>query len=195
LKNQWKSAFFILLAVMVIVPVIVVSLIFVDENGRGGSGNVEPPEGEPIFTIKSTKDQLNYLIKEQLAELKSGSSKFDYDVKLKDTVTVDGYFTFFSDKIEFTMDFQPQVLDNGNLLLKEESIRLGALSLPGEKILEFIKGSTDLPEWVEINDNKETILIKLTQIELRENLFLKAESFDLKNDDIRFKMYYRTPNE
>ncbi|WLD94073.1 YpmS family protein [Alkalihalobacillus sp. AL-G] len=193
MKNKWKSAFFILLVIMVIVPIIVVSLIFFDDGYNNGSTNFGPIEGEPIFTIESSKEQLNYLIKEQLVKLKSGSTKFNYDVRLRDKVTVNGYFTFFSDQIEFSMDFEPEVLENGNLLLKEESIRLGALSLPGDKILEFIKGSTDLPEWVEIDDNKETILVKLTEIELRDHLFLKAESFDLENDEIRFKMYYKTP--
>ncbi|WP_257349437.1 YpmS family protein [Pseudalkalibacillus decolorationis] len=192
MKNQWKSAFFILLAIMIIVPIIVVSLIFADGDYNNDSENMETVQGEQIFTINSSKEQLNFLIKEQLSKLKTGTSKFDYDVKLSDKVTVSGFFTFFSDQVEFSMDFEPQVLDNGNLILKEEAIRLGALSLPGDKILEFIKGSTDLPPWVEIDDNKETILVKLTEIELKERLYLKAKSFDLENDDIQFEMYYKT---
>ncbi len=177
---------------MIIVPIIVVSLIFADGDYNNDSENMETVQGEQIFTINSSKEQLNFLIKEQLSKLKTGTSKFDYDVKLSDKVTVSGFFTFFSDQVEFSMDFEPQVLDNGNLILKEEAIRLGALSLPGDKILEFIKGSTDLPPWVEIDDNKETILVKLTEIELKERLYLKAKSFDLENDDIQFEMYYKT---
>lgn len=178
---------------MIIVPVIVVSLIFVNNNDLDNTSKQEPKQGKPIFNIESSKEQLNFLISEQLTDLKSGrNSKFDYDVKLKDTVQVSGYFTFFSNQVDFTMDFEPQVLDNGNLILKEESIKLGALKLPGEKILEFIKGSTKLPPWVEINDNEETILVKLTEYKFQDQLFLKAESFDLEKDDIRFKVYYIT---
>ncbi|MCF6136174.1 YpmS family protein [Pseudalkalibacillus berkeleyi] len=193
MKLRWKSAFFILLTIMIIVPVIVVSLIFVNNNDLDKASKQEPKQGKPIFNIESSKEQLNFLISEQLTDLKSGrNSKFDYDVKLKDTVQVSGYFTFFSNQVDFTMDFEPQVLDNGNLILKEESIKLGALKLPGEKILEFIKGSTKLPPWVEINDNEETILVKLTEYKFQDQLFLKAESFDLEKDDIRFKVYYIT---
>jgi uncharacterized protein YpmS len=193
LQFRWKSAFFILLTIMIIVPVIVVSLIFMNDKTQEEMARQEEKQGKPIFNIESSKEQLNFLIKEQLTELKSGrNSKFDYDVRLEDNVQVSGYFTFFSNKVDFTMDFEPQVLDNGNLLLKEESIKLGALKLPGEKILEFIKGSTKLPPWVEINDNEETILVKLTEYKFQDQLFLKAESFNLEEDNIRFKVYYIT---
>ncbi|WP_261130187.1 YpmS family protein [Bacillus sp. Marseille-Q3570] len=193
MKFRWKYAFFILLTIMIIVPIIVGTLVFMGDRQEEKSMRDVPKQGEPIFDIESSKDQLNFLIKEQLEQLKSGRNpKFDYNVELKDNVQVKGYFTFFSNEVQFTMDFEPQVLDNGNLLLKEESIKLGELKLPGSKILEFIKGSTDLPPWVEINDKEETILLKLNQIKLKDQLFLKAESFDLEKDNIRFKVYYIT---
>ncbi len=193
MQLRWKSAFFILLTIMIIVPIIVVSLIFVSDQNQEEMRRQEAKQGKAIFDIESSKDQLNFLIKEQLTELKSDRNpKFDYDVRLEDNVQVTGYFTFFSNQVDFTMDFEPQVLDNGNLILKEESIKLGALKLPGEKILEFIKGSTKLPPWVEINDNEETILVKLTEYKFQDQLFLKAESFDLEKDNIRFKVYYIT---
>lgn len=193
MKFRWKYAFFILLAIMVIVPIIVGTLIFMGDKQGDNSSRDVAMHGEPIFDIESSKSQLNFLIKEQLAELKSGRNpKFDYNVTLKENVQVKGYFTFFTNEVQFTMDFKPQVLDNGDLLLREESIKLGALKLPGSKILEFINGSTDLPPWVEINDKEETILLKLTQIKLKDQLFIKAESFDLEEDNIRFKVYYLT---
>ncbi|WP_408009501.1 YpmS family protein [Pseudalkalibacillus sp. A8] len=193
MKFRWKYAFFILLTIMVIVPIIVGTLIFMGDKQEEKSSRDLSSQGEPIFDIESSKSQLNFLIKEQLAELKSDRNpKFDYNVTLRENVQVKGYFTFFTNEVQFTMDFKPQVLENGDLLLKEESIKLGALKLPGSKILEFIKGSTDLPPWVEINDKEETILLKLTQIKLKDQLFLKAESFDLEEDNIRFKVYYLT---
>ncbi|WP_349409589.1 YpmS family protein [Pseudalkalibacillus sp. SCS-8] len=193
MNKRWKSAFFILLTIMIIVPIVVVALIFAENDSIDDITQQKPKQGKPIFDIESSKEQLNFLIKEQLEQLKSDkNSKFDYHVRLKDNVQVTGYFTFFSNKVDFTMDFEPQVLENGNLLLKEESIKLGALKLPGEKILEFIKGSTKLPPWVEIDDEEETILVKLPEYKFQDQLFLKAESFDLEKDNIRFKVYYVT---
>jgi uncharacterized protein YpmS len=191
MKNKWKIAFFSLLVLVIIIPILLFQTLLPESNGfqEEEARSVERG-GEPVFSIASTKQQLNFLIKDQLEQLKQGREDIDYTVMLTDEVVVDGYLTFFGRQVGFQMVFEPVVLENGNLLFREKVIRLGMLNLPGDKILEFIEGSTALPQWVNINSNEEEIMLSLTEIEFRDNMYVRAKSFNLEEDNIRFQVYY-----
>jgi uncharacterized protein YpmS len=190
MKNRWKIAFFSLLAGAIIIPIIILQILFPESNLHLDKQKELHKGGIEVFEIHTNKKQLNYLINDQLNELKKGRTDIDYFIEIDDEISLKGYITFFNNKVEFEMIFEPLVQENGNLLLKEKGIKLGLVNLPGDKILEFIEGSTDLPKWVQINADKEDILLELTQIEFRKDMYIKANKINLKNDDIRFKVFY-----
>jgi uncharacterized protein YpmS len=191
MKNRWKLAFFSLLICVIIIPVIVLQILFPESNIHFEKEKKLTNGGTPVFEIHTNKKQLNFLINDQLNKLKKGRDDVDYIVHLDDEISLKGYITFFQNQVEFEMIFEPVVQKNGDLLLKEKVIKLGLIHLPGDKILEFIEGSTDLPKWVKINADKESILLQLPLIEFRKNMYIKANKIDLKNDDIRFKVFYQ----
>lgn len=190
MKNRWKVAFFSLLAGAIIIPIIVLQVLFPDSNLHFDKEKTLHNGGTQVFEIHTTKDELNFLINDQLNKLKKGNKDIGYVVELDDEISLKGYITFFHNQVKFEMIFDPVVKKNGDLLLEEKVIKLGLINLPGDKILEFIEGSTDLPKWVKINADKENILLELTQIEFRKDMYIKASKIDLKNDDIRLKVFY-----
>jgi uncharacterized protein YpmS len=190
MNNRWKIAFYSLLVAIILIPIIVLQILFPESNFHLGKTDQYDKEGTPVFEIQTEKEQLNFLINDQLNKLKKGRSDIDYFVEFNDEVSVKGFLTFFQRKIQFEMMFEPKVQENGDLLFQEKMIKLGVINLPGDKILEFIEGSTDLPKWVTINSDKESILFKLTEIKFKKDMYVKAEEFDLRNNDLRFKVYY-----
>lgn len=190
MKNRWKIAFFSLLAGAIIIPIIIFQIVFPESNLHFDNDEKLHNGGTEVFEIQTNKSKLNFLINDQLNKLKKGNKEVDYFVEIDDEISLKGYITFFHNKVNFEMIFDPVVQENGDLLLEERVIKLGLINLPGDKILEFIEGSTELPKWVKINSDKENILLELTQIEFRKDMYIKAHKIDLKNDDIRFKVFY-----
>src|SRR5699024_10485492 len=88
------------------------------------------------YTCQRNKNNLNELIKAYLNETLE-ESKYKYDVYLDEVVHLEGELPVFSTSIPLYIKLQPNVQDNGDIILKQKSIKLGLLRLPNEKILEY----------------------------------------------------------
>ncbi len=188
MKNKWMIAFFSLLGVVLLGITILAILITrpIDSEVKTKQTNDEPRDAVP-FLIKSNKEDLNRIIEHYIEE-EGIKGPVDYRVVLDDTVNLYGSVPVFTKKIEFKLTFEPKALDNGDLLLKQKSISVGELNLPVSYILNVIKDSYDFPEWVRIAPSEEMIYLSLQNMKLKSDFTIKAETFNLKNDDISFKL-------
>ncbi|MBM6616801.1 YpmS family protein [Bacillus suaedaesalsae] len=151
-------------------------------------------EDEPgaEFTIKSSKQNLNELVNEYVDKfMKDKDDK--YTVKLDENVQLLGSIEAFQTEIPISITLEPSVQENGDLVLYASDMSLGLLKLPEKKILEYVKKELTTPEWVEINPDNQLIYIAVTQMEVKSNFKVKVQSFDLKNDQITFRI--KVPNE
>jgi uncharacterized protein YpmS len=195
MKNFWKIAFFSLLAVIIasvtsILLLIHMQLPDLEEIERSQSKGILL--GNPVFTIQAKKANLNELIKEQLEPLQNKDQPIRYTVLLKDHVIFQGSITIFNRELDFSMLLDPEVQENGDLLLKQRSFQIGFLKVPSDEVLKFLQKSASLPEWVIVQPKEESVYVALTELEFKENMSIKAKTIDLKNDNIVFEVYYST---
>ncbi|MCA1058431.1 YpmS family protein [Rossellomorea aquimaris] len=187
MKNKWKVGFFVLLGMFILGLVIIVSMIFMpikDDKLPDGNKNNNQEVG---FNVETNKSDLNLIIEHYIEE-EGMKGPVDYDVQLKDDVELLGSVPVFTSDIDFKLNFEPKALDNGDILLKQKSISVGSLNLPVNYVLKVIRDSYNFPDWVKIQPNDELIYVSLQDMKLKSDVKVRANEFDLKKDQISFRL-------
>ncbi|WP_270182433.1 YpmS family protein [Alkalihalobacillus sp. CinArs1] len=194
LKNKWRTAFIALASVVLIVIVVLIGSYHYyfpeSEFARIPDQTSEEESFETTFSIQMKKDQLNEIINNELEKYSEKQENLGYSVNLNELATFQGYLTIFDRKVDFFLKFEPQVQPNGDLLLKEKAFQIGILELPSDKVLSFIKKQASLPPEITIDADEGTIYMAVSDLELKNGMKLRAQSFDLPNDQIIFDAYY-----
>lgn len=188
IKFSWKKAFFSLVIINMLIVLVFVGLMFLPINEpkdikEGISNNHKSPS---LFVAAKKKD-LNVLINEFI-EKENANGPIDYKVWLEEEVELYGTLPIFNNEVEMKLTFQPKALKNGDIVLTQNTISIGKLELPTRYVMNFIRKNYHFPKWVEIFPNEHLIYIHLSDIELKNQLSIHAETFDLKNDDISFSL-------
>ncbi|MED3553503.1 YpmS family protein [Cytobacillus praedii] len=185
--QKWKMLFFLLLSIIVIfILVIFILLKTPATEEKYIAENLNTDDYVP-FKIQTDKQDLNKVINHYLQ--KEGlTGAIDYKVILNDEVELYGLIPVFSQDIQLKLTFEPQVLDNGDIVLQQKSISVGKLQLPVSYVLKFIGDKYKLPKGVTIHPNEEKIYVSLQKMKLKSDLKVKVDEFNLKNDNIRFTL-------
>lgn len=186
--KKWKTAFFILLILNIIVAAFVMALLFLP--GRNDQQSVQDMKGSNTaeLTVGSNKENLNKMINHYLRQ-EANADQLHYKVVLDDKVYLLGKMKVFNKEIDAKITLEPTVKKDGNMRLKVEDLSLGQLDIPAYIVLNYINNSYSLPDFVYIDEKNKTIDVALTEIKLKSNLRAKAERFDLKKDNIRFRLF------
>ncbi|SFA92219.1 MULTISPECIES: YpmS family protein [unclassified Bacillus (in: firmicutes)] len=186
MKNRWKMAFFLLLGLNLIVMFVLFAMIKAPIKDQK-LVNKENKANFVSFQVASNKKDLNLLINEYLRK-EVGESPVDYQVVLDKEVELYGTIPFFSEELDMKLTFEPEALDNGDLILKQKSIKIGKINLPVSYVLNFIRKNYKLPNGVAIQPNEERIYVSMGQIKLKSDTKIKVNEFDLKSDQISFTL-------
>lgn len=184
-QNKWKKLFIGLLILNI--TIILTLVVLLNIPAKETKITSEPTINDDltsVLAVESNKDNLNELIKAYLNETLE-ESKYKYDVYLDEVVHLEGELPVFSTSIPLYIKLQPNVQDNGDIILKQKSIKLGLLRLPNEKILEYVEKYLPLPEWVTIDAKNEDIYVKVTEMDLENDFGVEVRDFDLEKDKIR----------
>jgi len=188
-KFPWKTAFFTLLVINIGMIIFFFISAFLPTGGDSLTGeNGVSKKTQARLTVMANKKDLNILINDFI-EKENAESPIDYKVKLNDEVELYGTLPIFDQNVEMKLTFEPKALENGDLILSQNTIYIGKLQLPSRYVMNFIKNNYHFPKWVEIFPNEKMIYIHLTDIELKNQLHIHANTFDLKNDDISFSLF------
>ncbi|MBW3113217.1 MULTISPECIES: YpmS family protein [Bacillaceae] len=187
MKNKWKVGFFVLLGTVLLGFVIIVSMIFMPIKDDALPENNENEDQQVGFNVETNKDDLNLIIEHYIQE-EGMRGPVDYDVQLKDDVELLGSVPVFTSNLDFKLDFEPKALENGDILLKQKSISVGSLNLPVSYVLKVIRDSYNFPEWVKIQPNDELIYVSLQDMKLKSDVKVRANEFNLKEDQISFRL-------
>jgi len=189
MKNKWRIGFFILLGLIAAVIIFFYILITspVEES------NIEPVKNNAVaddvaFKVATNKRDLNRVINHYIEE-EGKNSEIDYQVLLTDEVELYGTLPLFSEELELRLTFEPQALENGDLVLNQKSISVGRLRLPVSTVLKFVRDSYDLPEAVNIQPNEERVYVSMQRLKLKSDIKVRVNEFDLKKDNIKFTLY------
>ncbi|MEW9501828.1 YpmS family protein [Jeotgalibacillus marinus] len=188
MKNKWKVAFWGLLSFIMFLILFILFQLFqpVDEQPVELSPSLVP-EVEAEFTVETTREDLTIVVNRFIEEELNDS--INYSVLFEDQVSLNGSIPVFSTEIDFQMTFDSQALENGDLLLTQQSLFLGAMEMPVANILKFIEKSYEFPEWVEIQPNEQQIIVQVSEINVASGLSVKTNHFNLRENDISFSVY------
>ncbi|WP_071459876.1 YpmS family protein [Bacillus massilinigeriensis] len=186
--NKWKLAFFALLGALVIGAGILVTMILAPvedgkEISRSGNGKSDTVK----LHVRTNKDDLNRVISHYLAE-ESEKGSVDYQVNLNEDVEFYGTIPLFKERARIKATFEPSTMDNGDIVLRQKSLSVGNLHLPVSYMLRLLHRNGQLPKFVHIQPDEETIYVSLKEIELKRGAGIRAEKFDLKEDNIAFTL-------
>ncbi|MGE6752367.1 YpmS family protein [Rossellomorea sp. NPDC071047] len=187
MKNKWKIGFFVLLGVVLIGLAIIVSMIFMPIKDDALPKNNKNTNQEVGFNVETNKKDLNLIIEHYIEE-EGMKGPVDYEVQLKDDVELMGSVPVFTSNLDFKLDFEPKALENGDILLKQKSISVGQLNLPVSYVLKVIRDSYNFPEWVKIQPTDELIYVSLQDMKLKSDIKVRANEFNLKEDNISFRL-------
>lgn len=181
----WKILFVSLL----IINIIFVLIIFYFINGS----NMELPnyssvsEGEVALDIATNKESINKLINNVIRNNETEDT-LKYSLILTEVVEFYTIIPIFNQEIQLVMTFIPEALPNGDILLKQQSLQLGRMNLPVSYVLSFIQKQNMLPKWVLLNPEDKEVYLALSEIEIEQQLILKAKSIDLTEDELIFQL-------
>lgn len=138
------------------------------------------------FEVKLNSQQVNALAANYLTRLqKNKKTKYDFVVGKK-YATITGSTKFLGFKLNFALNFIPKRLANGNVLLNAKGLSVGRLNLPIKYVMGYIKNHYKIPDWVQLNQKKKTILLDLNRYSRHRNLHYAAQQIDLKNGSFKF---------
>ncbi|MFJ7745876.1 YpmS family protein [Peribacillus sp. NPDC097295] len=181
---KWKTLFITLLALNILVIFTILILINLPAKDKEMKPAVSQEE-DIQFQIHTNREDLTRLINQYL-DKEGLTGLMHYEVYLKDEVELYGKMPFFNREVEMKLTFEPIAQKNGDLVLKQKSISIGQMNLPVSYVMNLINERYKMPEWVTINPNEENIYVSLQDMELKSDVRVKANEFDLKNDDISF---------
>lgn len=185
---KWKRSFFTLLILNIAIILLLATLIFWPVN-RAQIPLIQEDVAQDgsEFIIRTTKKNLNELINAYISEYLK-DSKHRYYVTLEDEVQLIGELPVFSTTVPISIHLVPLVQENGDVILKQESITLGLLELPNKKIMEYMEQYLPMPEWVTINPDEEEIYVAVTDMEIKSNFQVRVEQMDLEANNLAFKI-------
>ncbi|QKY70548.1 YpmS family protein [Lentibacillus sp. CBA3610] len=187
-KNKWKRLFFWLLGLNVAAFLLITALIFWPvSHTETPEPSDENTERSTEFTVRTTKQNLNELVNAYIDKLLEGSSH-QYSVSLDEDVELVGQLPVFSSSVPVSVRLEPLVQENGDVVLQQKSISIGQLSLPNQKIMEYLDRYLPMPEWVTIDPANEEIYVAVTDMEIRSNFHVSVEHIDLEANDLAFNI-------
>lgn len=189
--ENWKKAFFILLFInlgILLFLLISISIPIKEKRIQQGESALQ---GYVPFLIHTKKDNLNSVINHYI-EKEAAGGPIDYNVVLRDEVELYGTLPIFTEEIQMKLTFEPEALDNGDLILKQKSMAIGQMQLPVTYVLKFIADRYRLPKGVTIQPKDKLVYISMQKLRLKSDFKVRVNEFDLNNDDISFQLYVPT---
>ncbi|MTD29764.1 YpmS family protein [Planomicrobium sp. YIM 101495] len=187
----WKFAFFALLALnlLAVIGVAILALTPAKDHSLESLVSSEEGEGNSVV-VQTTKADFegiaNTYIEQEMAD-----QPIPLQLSLDDDVSLSTEIQVFSLSLPIQLRFEPYVQEDGNLLLVQESVGVGLLDIPPADALKLLRDSVSLPDFMEVRPEDETVLLKLSEIPIGSGIVVRAESFDLENDDIRLRVSFR----
>lgn len=184
---------YLLICLIVVVLTLFSAVFYYLSNGvnTGPFSFDDITEDGPSFTLSTTKKDLNQFLKQYVEAEALQKDNINFSVRLEEVVILEGAITALNTRAPFVMTFEPQVLGNGDLLLKQKKFSVAKVNLPVQILLQLISKTYSFPEGVLILPDQKSIYLSLTSFNPNGKFKVRAEQFDLQNDHLQFKIFYR----
>ncbi|PKH10066.1 MULTISPECIES: YpmS family protein [Planomicrobium] len=184
----WRTAFIILLAVNLLALIAFIFYVTIPakdyisyeaEKRTFAEGNT--------LTVRTSKADFEGIANTYIQDAMK-DQPIPLTLSVNDDVALSTELEVFSMTLPILLKFEPYVQDDGNLLLEQKSVNIGMLDIPPESALKLLRDSVTLPEFMEVDPGSEEILLRLSDIPLDDGISVRAEAFNLEEDDIRLRV-------
>jgi uncharacterized protein YpmS len=184
----WRTAFTILLAVNLLALIAFIFYVTIPakdyisyeaEKRAFAEGNT--------LTVRTSKADFEGIANTYIQDAMK-DQPIPLTLSVNDDVALSTELEVFSMTLPILLKFEPYVQDDGNLLLEQKSVNIGMLDIPPESALKLLRDSVTLPEFMEVDPGSEEILLRLSDIPLDDGISVRAEAFNLEEDDIRLRV-------
>lgn len=186
--NWWKLGFLLILSLNVAFFGVLASRLIQVREPETQVTSSSSEEDIKVGTISTTKDQFNQALASYLEDYQTDTMSYSV-YATSSAILFEGTYTFLGYEIPLYIYFQPSRLESGAIQLTIASISAGTLTLPEDDVLSYIASSYDLPEFVEVLPDDSKIVINLQDIKNDVDIYLKATTIDLVNDNFSFDIY------
>ncbi|MFN2745689.1 MULTISPECIES: YpmS family protein [Bacillus] len=183
--KKWKRLFFILAAANAIILAGILILLFLPGGQKYPGKTPAPSEYE--LNVTSTKESLAAFINTYLE--KESSPDLDYKIEIDDEFHIVGAIRAFSSTVDAKVSFRPAVEKNGDVVLDVTKFSIGRLNVPISVVLNYMDQFYDLPPFVHVRADAKEIQVRLSEMPLKNGMYIKAKNIDLKQDQIEFVYY------
>lgn len=190
--NKWKIAFFTLAGTVLFAVILVVFLATkpVDDVDLTKSTENDVAEGN-VLVVQTTAREFESISKNYLKDAAKGSP-LPIDFTVGDDIQLRSKLTVFYTEIPITMNFEPIVDENGNIILKQTGMNVGLLNIPPETTMKIMRDTVEFPSWITVNPNDAEIYVDLSRVNIASGSRVRAKELDLPNDKILLEIIVPT---
>lgn len=192
--NKWKIAFLSLIGVIFILFLWLGMNIFSAPSTKDQSDLIAKDAKQIPFEITANKVDINTVVAHYIEDF-TKDSEIKYSLVLDEQAELTGTFQLFGHDVSFSLFFDPYVTEDGNVQLKATHLAVGDLDLPISYVMNFVAKNYKIPSWVTVDSKEKIILFRLDKFSFNSGTQISAEKIDLKENDIRLKVYLPLNNE
>ena len=191
--NPWKIGFITLSLILVLAAIWIFSKIAMVQPSQTATDAPITTQSADRFSVglSLSNDELAVIANEYL---KSEQSLDGYSLEMTDAVTLKGETVLLGLSIPFALTGEPHATTDGNLQLKVTDISLGGLSLPEKEALTLLAQFLELPAFVSLDADSETVLMNLANIKLPKESAIRLLSIDKETKEYSFEVSISAEN-
>ena len=141
------------------------------------------------FEVRSEKQELEDIANQFLQKESKDNSAIQYKLTIRDSVVISGELNIFNIPVDFELNLDPYVMQNGNLQLRATDLSLGDLRLPVSFVMKQMDKQLNLPDMVSVNADSKFIVVQLDEFYLDSGIHFSMEHINLEQNDIRVNVY------
>ena len=190
--NIWKWAFLILLGLLIGC----VTWFAVQIFSQPADTEIEDTTTQQVassenihFEVRSEKQELEDVANQFLQKESKDNSAIQYKLTIRDSVVISGELNIFNIPVDFELNLDPYVMQNGNLQLRATDLSLGDLRLPVSFVMKQMDKQLNLPDMVSVNADSKFIVVQLDEFYLDSGIHFSMEHINLEQNDIRVNVY------
>lgn len=186
-RNYWKWICLTLISLLILLAGWLYVTVFVLSPQEEPTPSLISNKSNIEFQTSTTKSDLNQLISSYIEDF-SKEQDIGYKVFVANNVNFTAEAKIFGEPVELRLKFLPKVVDNGNIELSLTDMSVGALPLPVSYVMNYVNKNYKFPEWVTVLPKKEKIYLSLDKLKLKGDTKVRADTLNLKKDDISFTL-------
>lgn len=191
--NLWKVAFLSLMgAIILCIAGIYYWATSPTDDVPISTQNIAAKPSDSVLLVETTADDFEQIAMKYMEE-ELQNSALPIDFVVDESIVLSSELTVFGVAVPFSMTFDPQVTEDGNIQLKQTSVNVGKLNLPPITVLKLMDDAVEFPGWIVVMPNEEQIFVNLAQLPLTSGAHVKAKEIDLQNNHILLEVI--VPNE